>query len=59
MATPHVAGVAALIVEKYNHSLNPAQVEAVLRQSADDLGKPGNDDFYGQGRVNAYKAVMQ
>jgi subtilisin family serine protease len=59
MATPHVAGVAALIVEKYNDSLNPAQVETILRQSADDLGKPGKDDFYGHGRVNAYKAVTQ
>jgi hypothetical protein len=28
-----------------------------LRKSADDLGKPGNDDFYGLGRVNAYRAV--
>ncbi len=56
MASPAVAGVAALIVGKYG-PLQPAQLEARLRQSADDLGKPGNDDFYGRGRVNALRAV--
>ncbi|MBN1409166.1 MAG: S8 family serine peptidase [Calditrichaceae bacterium] len=59
MATPHVAGVAALIIEKTGGNLNPAQVEVLLKQSADDLGKPGKDDYYGHGRVNAYKAVTQ
>jgi len=57
MASPAVAGVAALIIGKYG-AISPAQVEARLRQSADDLGKPGNDDFYGQGRVNALRAVQ-
>src|SRR6266550_4477953 len=57
MATPAAAGVAALIIEKYGR-IGPAGVEAVLRHSADDLGKPGNDDFYGLGRVNAFNAVQ-
>lgn len=57
MATPHVSGVAALIIGKNGGSMHPAQVEAALRASADDLGKLGNDDFYGSGRVNAYSAV--
>jgi subtilisin family serine protease len=58
MASPHAAGVAALIIAKNGGSMNPAQVEAALRKSADDLGKPGNDDFYGKGFVNALKAVQ-
>lgn len=57
MASPHATGVAALIIGKNGGSMKPAQVEAALRASADDLGKPGNDDFYGKGRVNAYNAV--
>ena len=57
MAAPAVAGVAALIIGKHG-PMHPAQVEAILRQSADDLGKPGNDDFYGRGRVNALRAVQ-
>jgi subtilisin family serine protease len=58
MAAPHVAGVAALIIEHGGGSMHPAWVEAALRASADDLGKPGNDDFYGAGRVNALRAVQ-
>ncbi len=57
MAAPAVAGVAALIVGKYG-PLQPAQLEARLRSSSDDLGKPGKDDFYGSGRVNAGRAVQ-
>jgi subtilisin family serine protease len=56
-AAPHVTGVAALIIEAHGGSMHPAQVKAILQQSADDLGKPGNDDYYGMGRVNAFKAV--
>ena len=57
MATPAVSGVAALIIGKFGR-IGPAAVERRLRQSADDLGKPGNDDFYGGGRVNALRAVQ-
>jgi subtilisin family serine protease len=57
MASPAVAGVAALIVGRFGH-IPPSQVQARLLQSADDLGKPGNDDFYGGGRVNAFRAVQ-
>jgi len=57
MAAPVVAGVAALIVGKEG-PLPPAQLEARLRMSADDLGKPGNDDYYGGGFVNALRAVQ-
>ena len=57
MATPHVSGVAALIIEANGHSLTPSEAESILRQSADDLGKPGRDEWYGRGRVNAAQAV--
>lgn len=57
MASPAVAGVAALIVGAHP-GISSTGVEAILRKSADDLGKPGNDDFYGKGRVNAFRAVQ-
>ncbi len=57
MAAPHVSGVAALIIGERGGSLQPAQVESLMRRSAEDLGKSGKDDFYGHGLVNAYNAV--
>ena len=59
LAAPHVAGVAALVIQANAGLLTPAQVRTILEQSADDLGKPGNDDYYGLGRVNAMRAVLQ
>jgi len=59
MSAPHVTGVAALIIGKNGGDMAPSKVKAALRASADDLGKPGKDDFYGHGRVNAYKAVKR
>lgn len=58
MAAPHAAGVAALIIEKNGGKMKPAQVIAALKQSSDDLGKPGKDEHYGHGRVNAARAVQ-
>ncbi|MCI0610139.1 MAG: S8 family serine peptidase [Anaerolineae bacterium] len=57
MATPHTSGVAAIIIGQNGGSMNPAHVEQALRAYADDLGKKGNDDFYGAGRVNAGNSV--
>lgn len=59
MAAPHASGVAAIIIGRNGGSMKPAAVEAALRASADDLGKPGNDDAYGAGRVNAGRAATQ
>lgn len=55
MATPHTTGVAALILS--NGVTGPAQLRAVLEQSADDLGDPGVDPAYGHGRINAARAA--
>ncbi len=57
MASPAAAGVVALIIEANGGNITPAQIKAKLAQSATDLGKPGNDEFYGAGFVNAAKAV--
>lgn len=56
MAAPHVAGLAALIVEQ----VGKKQVGAVrnrLHQMSDDLGKVGADPIYGKGRINVVKAL--
>ncbi len=58
MASAHVSGVAALVIGEHGGSLHPNTVERILRESADDLGPAGTDPYYGQGRVNAHKAVL-
>ena len=55
MATPHVSGVAALLVA--NGVTSPDAIRAVLQNSAIDLGTAGWDKYYGWGLVNAYNAL--
>ncbi len=58
MAAPHVTGVAALIVGNYGHHvLSPAQIQAIMQNSADDILKPGADPFSGHGRIDAARAL--
>jgi lantibiotic leader peptide-processing serine protease len=58
MAMPHVAGIAALIIVQYGHrTLTPLQVKAKIKSGVYDLGKPGKDPYFGQGKVNAAKSL--
>ncbi|WP_051304277.1 S8 family serine peptidase [Calidithermus chliarophilus] len=56
MASPHVAGVAALVLAA-NPDLTPTQVRYLLASTASDLGAAGWDQYYGYGLVNAEAAV--
>lgn len=51
MASPHVAGVAALLVSQGYSS--PAVIEAAIRKFARDLGTAGQDPEYGAGLIDA------
>ena len=50
MATPHVSGFAALLMQQGITS--PAAVEAAMKQYATDKGAPGRDDQFGSGLIN-------
>jgi subtilisin family serine protease len=56
MATPMAAGLAAL-VRSAEPRYDPGQVEQWMEQFADDLGASGRDDYFGYGRINAYKTL--
>jgi len=57
MSCPHVAGVAALMLEK-NPSLSPTTINRILEETAHDLGTAGKDNTFGSGIVDAYDAVV-
>ena len=58
MAAPHVAGVAALMKAIYP-ALTPDEFDILLASGSitEDLGTPGRDDTFGNGLINAFKAV--
>ncbi|HEU4813216.1 MAG TPA: S8 family serine peptidase [Xanthomonadaceae bacterium] len=56
MATPHVAGVAALVWSA-NPAWSNAQVRQALAVTAQDLGAGGRDNAYGWGLVQAKAAL--
>jgi hypothetical protein len=55
-ASPHVAGLAALLVAEKGHG-RPSQIKNAILQSAIDLGAPGTDPYYGRGRIDVAKAL--
>jgi subtilisin len=55
MATPHVAGVAALIFASGVETAS--EVRTILQTTADDLGTTGRDYWYGYGLVDADEAA--
>ncbi|GLQ30027.1 S8 family serine peptidase [Litoribrevibacter albus] len=56
MASPHVAGVAALLVAS-GVATTPDDVRAALTSTAKDLGEAGYDDQYGHGLIQADAAL--
>lgn len=56
MASPHAAGVAALILSA-NPNLSPEQVRSLMQSTADDLGTSGKDNVFGYGLVDAQEAI--
>ncbi len=65
MASPHAAGVAALIVSQFGRlsgngdvRLAPARVAELLQGTAVDIGLAGYDECFGHGRIDALRAVV-
>jgi len=57
-AAPHAAGVAALMLE-LRPDLSPAQLAAILSETAIDMESPGYDQFSGFGLIQADRALAQ
>lgn len=61
-AAPHVAGIAALLLAQ-DSARTAAQLKSLIERNAEDLvgdvnDAPGWDKYYGHGRVNAYRALI-
>ena len=64
MASPHAAGVAALIESRYGKTgldgdvdMKPDQVQSKLQGTATDIGAKGYDQYFGYGRIDALRAI--
>lgn len=58
-AASHAAAVAALIASRYGGHRHGFFLRQKLLETADDIGDPGVDPFFGKGRVNAARAVTE
>lgn len=58
MASPKVAGIAG-VIKAAHPGYSPAQVESLIKQTAVDYGKPGQDPLFGSGEANIYKALSR
>ena len=56
-AAPHVSGLGAYLDSQFGGTLTASQMITSIQQHADDLGKPGADEFYGKGRINVVATV--
>ena len=66
MASPHAAGVAALIVSQFGSmgsdgdwKMSVTAVESILQGTAVDIGLKGYDECFGNGRIDALRAVTK
>lgn len=57
VATAHVSGLAALLLER-NPALTPDAVQSILMRTARDLGPKGRDDEFGAGLIDPYEALL-
>jgi len=57
MASPHVAGVAALIWSHFPY-MSVARIREALEVTAIDLGKEGRDNYHGHGLVDTQAALL-
>jgi len=57
MASPHVAGLAAILAGPGLEGRSPSGIAGRISKSADQLGFGGNTAQYGAGRINVARAV--
>lgn len=56
MASPHVAGLAALIMSQ-TPGISPGMVERIIRNTAKDIGDAGRDTHFGNGLIQPRTAL--
>lgn len=58
MACPHISGILTLMYQA-NPGLTIDEANRVLEETSIDLGRPGRDNDFGEGRADAYAAISR
>ncbi|WP_420126195.1 S8 family serine peptidase [Longimicrobium sp.] len=56
-ATPHVTGLAALLMAEHGTRNQPSAVKHAIERSAVDLGATSTDPYFGRGRIDVARAL--
>ncbi|MBX7151266.1 S8 family serine peptidase [bacterium] len=56
-SAPLVSALAALIIS-HHPEFNAEEIKSIVETSADDIGENGWDQYYGAGRLNAFRALQ-
>ncbi|RKX20682.1 MAG: hypothetical protein DRP26_01180 [Candidatus Zixiibacteriota bacterium] len=57
IASPYIAGAVA-VIRQVNPNLDANTIKDILMLTAEDLGTPGEDNDYGHGIINLYRACI-
>jgi subtilisin family serine protease len=58
LSTPHVTGLAALLVAEYG-KVGPVALKNLITSGATDMGKPGRDPLYGWGEIDVARSLSK
>jgi len=58
-SVPQVSAAIALIMSQKNKNITRQEIEDILNRGAIDIGNPGKDIYFGNGKINIYNSIIK